>query len=60
MDDLRTFRTSFLGLPVVVARTHRFIPIKSRRHTQAFAAALLTEEHAWLMVLRLAAPPRAL
>ena len=56
----RAFWSTFLGLPVVVARAHPFIPIKPRRHTQALVAALLTEEHAGLVILRLAAPPRAL
>ena len=56
----RALRSSFLGLPVVVARAHSFIPIIPRWHTQALLAALLAKEHAWFMVLGLAAPPRAL
>ena len=60
MGSSRAFWSTFLGLPVVVARAHPFIPIKPRGHTQALVAALLTEEHARLVVLRLAAPPRAL
>lgn len=56
----RALGASFLGLPVVVARADGFVPIIPRRHAQALIAALLTEEHAWLVVLGLAAPPRAL
>lgn len=58
--SLRALGTSFLGLPVVVARAHSFIPIIPRGHTQAFPAALLTEKHTGLVVLGLATPPRAL
>lgn len=56
----RALRPSFLGLPVVVARAHSFIPIIPWGNAEALLAALLTEEHAWLMVLGLATPPRAL
>lgn len=56
---LRAFGPSFLGLPVVVARADAFVSIVTRRHAQALSAALLAEEHAWLVVLRLPAPSRA-
>lgn len=58
--DSRALGASFLGLPVVVARAHSFVPIIPWGHTQALFATFLTEEHAGLMVLGLAAPPRAL
>lgn len=60
MDFLRALGATFLGLPVVVARAHSFVPIIPWGHTQAFGAAFLAEKHAGLVVLGLAAPPRAL
>ncbi|CAN6574788.1 unnamed protein product [Malus baccata var. baccata] len=57
---LQALGSSLLGLPVVVARAHSLVPVKPRGYTQALLAAFLTEEHAGLVVLRLAAPPRAL
>lgn len=56
----RAFGSSLLGLPVVVARAQRFVPIVPWGHTQTLFAAFLTEEHAGLVVLGLAASPRAL
>ncbi|KAL0377548.1 UNVERIFIED_CONTAM: hypothetical protein Sradi_3060300 [Sesamum radiatum] len=58
--DSRAFGASFLGLPVVVARANSFVAIKARGHAKALSAALLTEEHAGLVVLCLAASSRAL
>lgn len=58
--NLRTFGSSFLGLPIVVARAHCFVSIKARRNTQALAAALLAEKHAWFVVLCPATPSCAL
>lgn len=49
-----------LSLPVVVARANAFVAIKAGGHAKALFAALLAEEHARLVVLRPAAPPRAL
>ena len=45
----RALGASPLGLPVVVAGTWLLVPISSSRHTQALGAALLAEEHAWLL-----------
>lgn len=57
VDFLRALGATFLGLPVVVARAHSFVPIIPWGHTQAFGAAFLAEKHAGLVVLGLAAPP---
>ncbi|GLT43580.1 hypothetical protein SLA2020_175190 [Shorea laevis] len=58
--DSRAFGSSTLGLPIVVARAHRFIAIVARRNTEAFGTAFLTEKHAWFTVLCSAASPCAL
>lgn len=39
-----------LSLPVVVARACLFVAVSARRDAEAFGAALLAEEHAWLPV----------
>ena len=49
-----------LGLPVVVAGALALVAVVPRRHAQAGAAALVAEEEARLLVLRVPAPPRAL
>jgi hypothetical protein len=56
----RAFGSSTLGLPVVVARANRLVPIVARRNAKALGTTLLAEEHAWFVVLRLAASSRAL
>lgn len=56
----RAFWASLLGLPVVVARANGFVAVKARGDTKTLFAALLAEEHAGLVVLGPAAPPRAL
>ena len=56
----RAFGSSTLGLPVVVARANSLVPIVPRRNTEALGTALLAEEHAGLVVLRLAASSGAL
>ena len=48
--NLRAFGSSFLGLPVVVARAHLLVANDARRNTFAFGTALLAEEHARLLV----------
>lgn len=49
-----------LVLPVVVAGADGLVAVEARRDAEALPAALLAEEHARLVVLRLAAPPTAL
>jgi hypothetical protein len=51
---------SFLGLPVVVAGAGVLVAVGARRHAQALGAALVAEEEARLLVVRLGAPPLAL
>ena len=51
---------SFLGLPVVVAGALALVAEVARRHAQARVAALVAEEEARLLVLRVGAPPGAL
>lgn len=51
---------SFLGLPVVVAGAGVLVAVGARRHAQAHRAALVAEEEARLLVVRLGAPPPAL
>lgn len=53
VHNLRAFRSSPLGLPVIVARAELLVPVCSWRYAQAFGATLLAEEHAWLFVCRL-------
>jgi len=60
MKRLRALGASSLGLPVVVARAHCFVPIIPWGHTQALPTTLLTEKHAGLVVLGPATPPCAL
>ena len=59
-SKLRAFRSSFLGLPVIVTRTNSLVSIGTRWNTQTLVATFLAEEHAWLVVLCLATPPRTL
>eukprot|EP00252_Welwitschia_mirabilis_P021185 TRINITY_DN5355_c0_g1_i1.p3 TRINITY_DN5355_c0_g1~~TRINITY_DN5355_c0_g1_i1.p3 ORF type:complete len:150 (-),score=11.07 TRINITY_DN5355_c0_g1_i1:68-517(-) len=54
-----TFGTALLSLPIVVARANLLVAVGAGRHAQAFCAALLTEEHAWLLVRRRRASVRA-
>lgn len=49
-----------LGLPVVVAGAGLLVAVGARRHAQALGAALVAEEEARLLVVRLGAPPPAL
>lgn len=59
-EGSRAFGTSFLCLPVVVARAHSFVTIVAWRNTQAFLTTLLTEKHARFVVLCFLTPPCAL
>jgi len=54
------FGTSSLGLPVVVAGAGVLVAVGARRHAQALGAALVAEEEARLLVVRLGASPLAL
>lgn len=56
----RALGAATLSLPVVVARAHLLVAVKARWDAQALGAALVAEEEAWLLVLRLLASPRAL
>ena len=46
----RALGSSFLGLPVIVARANLLVAISARRNTEALGAALKAEKHAWLLV----------
>ena len=56
----RALGASALGLPVVVAGALALVAIEARRHAQAGVAALVAEEEARLLVLRVTAAARAL
>lgn len=56
----RALGAAALGLPVVVAGALALVAVEARRHAEAGVAALVAEEEARLLVLRLAAPVRAL
>ena len=46
----RALGASLLSLPVVVARAYLLVSSSPRRNTETLCTALLTEEHAWLLV----------
>jgi len=56
----RALWAAALGLPVVVAGALALVAVVARRHAQARVAALVAEEEARLLVLRVGAPPGAL
>ena len=56
----RALGPSFLGLPVVVAGAGFLVAVGSWRHAEALGAALVAEEEARLLVVRLGASPPAL
>jgi hypothetical protein len=56
----RALWTPALGLPVVVAGALALVAVVARRHAQARVAALVAEEEARLLVLRVGAPTGAL
>lgn len=58
-ENLRALGSTSFGLPIVIAGADLLVAIETRGHTQALSATLLTEEHAWLVVLSLGAPPAA-
>ena len=60
LTESRALWAPALGLPVVVAGALALVAEVARRHAQARVAALVAEEEARLLVLRVGAPPGAL
>lgn len=55
----RAFRTTCLGLPVIVAGANLLVSIGPRRHVEALSAAFLAEQHARFLVRSHKAPASA-